>query len=59
MLDLASIPAALRAQGPQTRYTLAARIEDASLSVSQPAQQSFFDGWLLRYSPGKATRPFN
>ena len=37
-------------------YTLAARIEDASLSVSQPAQQSFFDGWLLRYSPGKAKR---
>ena len=36
--------------------TLAARIEDASLSVSQPAQQSFFDGWLLRYSPGKAKR---
>jgi ribosomal protein S18 acetylase RimI-like enzyme len=56
MLDLASIPAALRAQGQQTRYTLAARIEDASLSVSQPAQQSFFDGWLLRYSPGKAKR---
>ncbi len=56
MLDPASIPAALRAQGQQTRHTLAARIEDASLSVSQPAQQSFFDGWLLRYSPGKAKR---
>lgn len=52
MLDPASIPAPLR----QTSDALAARIEDASLSISQPAQQSFFDGWLLRYSPGKAKR---
>ena len=52
MLDPASIPAPLR----QTSDALAARIEDASLTVSQPAQQSFFDGWLLRYSPGKAKR---
>ena len=52
MLDPASIPAPLR----QTSDVLAARIEDASLAVSQPAQQSFFDGWLLRYSPGKAKR---
>jgi GNAT superfamily N-acetyltransferase len=52
MLDPASIPAPLR----QTTEALAARIEDASLSVSQPAQQSFFDGWILRYSPGKAKR---
>lgn len=52
MLDPVSIPAPLR----QTSDVLAARIEDASLAVSQPAQQSFFDGWLLRYSPGKAKR---
>ncbi len=52
MLDPASIPLPLR----QTSDALAARIEDASLAVSQPAQQSFFDGWLLRYSPGKAKR---
>ena len=52
MLDPASIPAPLR----QTSDVLAARIEDASLAASQPAQQSFFDGWLLRYSPGKAKR---
>ena len=52
MLDPASIPAPLR----QTSDVLAARIEDSSLAVSQPAQQSFFDGWLLRYSPGKAKR---
>ena len=56
MLDLASIPSSLRDHGQQTRSTLAARIEDASLSVLQPVQQSFFDGWLLRYSPGKAKR---
>jgi ribosomal protein S18 acetylase RimI-like enzyme len=53
-IDPASIPTALRAHG--RGYTLAARIEDAALSVSQPTQQSFFDGWLLRYSPGKAKR---
>ena len=52
MLDPASIPLSLR----QTSDAMAARIEDASLAVSQPAQQSFFDGWLLRYSPGKAKR---
>ncbi len=52
MLDPASIPTGLR----EVTAALAARIEDASLAVSQPAQQSFFDGWLLRYSPGKAKR---
>lgn len=52
MLDPASIPMALR----EVADPLAVRIEDASLAVSQPAQQSFFDGWLLRYSPGKAKR---
>lgn len=52
MFDPRSIPEALRA----TRDRLAARIEDASLAVAQPAQQSFYDGWLLRYSPGKAKR---
>jgi ribosomal protein S18 acetylase RimI-like enzyme len=56
MLDPASIPAHLRANEDQAANPLGARIEDASLAVSQPAQQSFFDGWLLRYSPGKAKR---
>ena len=56
MLDPASIPAALRTSESLVACALAARIEDASLSVTQPAQQSFFDGWLLRYSPGKAKR---
>ena len=51
MFNPASIPAHLRAND-----ALGARIEDASLAVAQPAQQSFFDGWVLRYSPGKAKR---
>lgn len=52
MFDPASIPTELRA----TRNALAARIEDAALTASQPSQQSFYDGWLLRHSPGKARR---
>ena len=56
MFDPASIPAHLRASEGRVADALTARIEDASLAVAQPAQQSFFDGWLLRYSPGKAKR---
>ncbi len=52
MLDIASIPASLR----ETRDALASRIESAALSFAQPREQSFYDGWLLRYSPGKARR---
>jgi len=52
MFDPKSIPGSLR----DTRDPLAARIEDASLAVAQPRQQSFYDGWLLRYSSGKAKR---
>ena len=51
MFDPGSIPARLRGVA-----VLAARIEDASLAVAQPRQQSFYDGWLLRFSPGKAKR---
>ena len=32
------------------------RIEDAGLNASAPPQQRVFDGWLLRFSPGKAKR---
>ncbi len=32
------------------------RIEDAGLNASAPAQQRLIDGWLLRFSPGKARR---
>jgi len=35
---------------------LGARLEDAGLTSSQPPQQTVFDGWLLRYCPGKAKR---
>ena len=56
MFDPASLPARLRTVGRRGIDALAARIEDASLAVAQPRQQSFYDGWLLRYSPGKAKR---
>jgi len=52
MFDPQSVPQSLR----DARDPIAARIEDASLSVAQPSQQSFFDGWVLRYSAGKAKR---
>ena len=52
MLDLASIPEALRT----ARGAALARIEDAALTASQPREQAFYDGWLLRYANGKAKR---
>ncbi|MGZ8255794.1 MAG: GNAT family N-acetyltransferase, cg3035/Rv0428c family, partial [Burkholderiaceae bacterium] len=51
-LDLESIPAALRI----ARDPALARIEDAALTASQPREQAFYDGWLLRYANGKAKR---
>ena len=35
---------------------LLARIEDAGLNASAPPQQRWLDGWLIRFSPGKAKR---
>ena len=35
---------------------LLSRIEDAGLNASAPAEQRWLDGWLLRFSPGKAKR---
>lgn len=35
---------------------LAARVEDAGLNAVQPPEQLLYDGWLLRYSAGKARR---
>ena len=35
---------------------LLSRIEDASLNASAPPQQLWMDGWLVRFSPGKAKR---
>ncbi len=46
------IPPALRNQSGLLAFT----IEQASLNSSQPAEQAFHDGWLLRFSPGKAKR---
>lgn len=36
--------------------TLLSRIEDAGLNASAPPQQRWVDGWLVRFSPGKAQR---
>jgi ribosomal protein S18 acetylase RimI-like enzyme len=35
---------------------LARRVEDAGLNASAPPQQRWLDGWLIRFSPGKAKR---
>ena len=35
---------------------LLSRIEDAGLNASAPPQQRWIDGWLVRFSPGKARR---
>lgn len=32
------------------------RVEDAGLNASAPPQQRWLDGWLVRFSPGKARR---
>ncbi|MEP6739365.1 MAG: GNAT family N-acetyltransferase [Caldimonas sp.] len=35
---------------------LLARIEDAGINASAPCEQRWVDGWLVRFSPGKAKR---
>ena len=35
---------------------LLSRIEDAGVNASAPPQQLWLDGWLVRFSPGKAKR---
>lgn len=35
---------------------LVSRVEDAGLNASAPPQQRWLDGWLVRFSPGKAKR---
>ncbi|HQR56428.1 MAG TPA: GNAT family N-acetyltransferase [Burkholderiaceae bacterium] len=52
MFDPRGLPASLRS----TADAVGARLEDAGLTSSQPPQQTIYDGWLLRYSPGKAKR---
>lgn len=41
---------------PAFHPDLLSRIEDAGLNASAPPQQRWMDGWLLRFSPGKAKR---
>jgi ribosomal protein S18 acetylase RimI-like enzyme len=41
---------------PSFSPPLLSRIEDAGLNASAPPQQRWLDGWLLRFSPGKAKR---
>jgi len=36
--------------------SVARRVEDAGLNASAPPQQRWLDGWLIRFSPGKAKR---
>ena len=45
-----------KALNPRFDPTLLSRIEDAGLNASAPPQQRWADGWLLRFSPGKAKR---
>ncbi len=52
MFDPALLPPELLADGD----ALAARIEEAGLNATQPAEQLLYDGWLLRHSPGTARR---
>jgi GNAT superfamily N-acetyltransferase len=56
MFDPTSIPEQLRTGNRQYADQLAARIENAALAVARPRQEALYDGWLLRYSPGKAKR---
>lgn len=44
------------ASGERFSADLLSRIEDAGIHASAPPQQRWVDGWLLRYSPGKAKR---
>ena len=52
MFDPRGLPAPLRSAADAA----GARLEDAGLTSSQPPKQTIYDGWLLRYSPGKAKR---
>ncbi len=45
-----------QALNPSFDSSLLSRVEDAGLNASAPPQQRWVDGWLLRFSPGKAKR---
>ena len=46
----------MSAQGRHASAPTAARLEEAGLNAVQTQRQVFYDGWLLRLSPGKAKR---
>jgi ribosomal protein S18 acetylase RimI-like enzyme len=46
----------LHGLNPEFDPALLSRIEDAGLNASAPPQQLWLDGWLVRFSPGKAKR---
>jgi ribosomal protein S18 acetylase RimI-like enzyme len=52
MFDPAHLPSALRAVADPAD----ARYEDAGLNASQPPEQVLYDGWLVRFAPGRAKR---
>ncbi len=41
---------------PELDDALLSRIEDAGINASAPHEQLWLDGWLVRFSPGKAKR---
>lgn len=41
---------------PELDDALLSRIEDAGINASAPREQLWIDGWLVRFSPGKAKR---
>ena len=45
-----------RGLNPDFDRKLLIRAEDAGLNASAPPQQLWLDGWLVRFSPGKAKR---
>jgi ribosomal protein S18 acetylase RimI-like enzyme len=54
--ELASQPAGNRGLNADLDRKLLSRAEDAGLNASAPPQQLWIDGWLVRFSPGKAKR---
>ena len=53
---LAAEPAGNRGLNADFDRKLLVRAEDAGLNASATAQQLWLDGWLVRFSPGKAKR---
>jgi GNAT superfamily N-acetyltransferase len=54
--ELAAELAGNRGLNPDFDRKLLVRAEDAGLNASAPPQQLWLDGWLVRFSPGKAKR---